>query len=478
VRKYLGVALSVVAVLCLVLLFFLSAPDTPGIPEAEVKPSEAYDIALVVDTHSDTLLKITNNTNWLPLVDIGNETPFDIDIPKLRRGGVNVQYFGAFTSGYYSGGQPDYTKANSRLLSLFNALYWTIDKNPASIGLAKTVEGINNLAADGRLAAVISIEGAYSIDEKYGIELLRQYYDLGVRAAGLTWNHSNALGEGVNKAYMDGTPSKGGLTALGRKVVAEANRLGIIIDVSHMNEETFWDVMEFSNAPVIASHSGVYNLRNHVRNLKDDQIRSLAEKGGVVQVVFYPEFLAGPEAVVNVNTIVDHIDYIANLVGAEHVGIGSDFDGAPMPEDLPDASMIPKIEKELNRRGYEKSQIEKIMGKNTMRVMEDVWGRADIRKDSAAAPTIKPMLDMGQAVTGNPPVLTAVIEGDEGTSPDISGISVIVDGRVYTPKFDAQTATASLKLPEPLKEKFHVVTFRADSHSGEQARETRIFYIR
>ena len=462
------------AVILLVLALFTPESD---IQEPAEEPGEENDMAVVVDTHSDTLLKITDNTNWLPMVDIGRETPFHIDIPKLMRGGVNVQYFGAFTSGYYSSGRPDYAKANSRLLSLFNALYWTIEKNTASIGLATTVEDIKYLVEDDRISAVLSIEGAYSIEETCGIELLRQYYDLGVRAVGLTWNYSNALGEGVNEAYMDGLPSDGGLTEFGRQVVKTMNSLGIIIDVSHMNERTFWDVIEVSDAPVMASHSGVYSLRNHARNLKDDQIRAVAECGGVVQVVFYPEFLADPDTEVTVKTVVDHIEYIAKLVGVEYVGIGSDFDGAAMPEGLQDASMVPEIEKELSRRGYEIGDIEKILGNNTMRVMKEAWNNAGEKINGGPEFSITPMLEMGQGFSGSTPVLEAVIKANRNQPIDRAGIRVIVDGRVYSPRYHAKTGLVTLQIEEPLREKFHVVTFEAAGQKGYTARETRIFHI-
>jgi membrane dipeptidase len=446
--------------------------DPPGVQDT------AGGIAVVVDTHSDTLIKIVDEKTWLPSVDIGEDTPFDIDIPKLKKGGVDVQYFGAFTSGYYSGGKPDYMRSNSRLLSLINALYWTVEKNSQHMDIARSVEDIKVLSGNGKISAVLSIEGAYSLDEENGIELLHQYHDLGVRAIALTWNHSNVLGEGVNGAYMDGLPSKGGLTGFGKEVVREMNRLGIIIDVSHMNEETFWDVLETSDAPVIASHSGVYTLRNHGRNLKDDQIRAIAKGGGVVQVVFFPEFLAASEAGGGVETIADHIEYIVRLVGAEHVGIGSDFDGATMPEDLKDASMIPRLESELEGRNFSRDDIEKIMGKNTMRVMEKVWGRPAGAQNSIGALFIKPLVEMGQPLYGTTPVLSAAIEAQEGADINVLSLRVIVDGRVNIPEFDPETGTISLELREPLEDGFHVVTFLAADLDGDATRETRIFYLK
>ena len=285
-------------------------------------------------------------------------------------------------------------------------------------------------------------------------------------------------GEGVNGTYMYDMPSEGGLTELGREVVREMNRLGIIIDVSHMNEETFWDVLEVSDAPIMASHSAAYGLRSHVRNLKDDQIRAIAKSGGVVGVVFYPEFLAEKGNKVSTQTIADHIEYIADLVGVEHVGIGSDFDGAGMPEDLKDASMIPRLERELEGRGFDRDDIEKIMGNNTMRVMEEVWERADSGKGSAGAPIIEPLVEMGQPLDGNTPVLEAVVKAREGSDIGVLSLRVIIDGRVCIPEFDSRTGIISLELKEPLKEKFHVVTFIAACRDGSLTRETRIFHIR
>ena len=165
------------------------------VPEIiEPPPAEDEGLALVVDTHSDTLVKVIDDKTWLPVVDIGVDTGFHIDIPKLRRGGVDVQYFGPLHQVIYRG-KPDFERANSRLLSLFNAMYWTAQNNPRHIGLAASMEDIEDLARAGKVSAVLSVEGAYSLERNNGIRLLRQYHDLGVRMMGLVWNHSNELGE-------------------------------------------------------------------------------------------------------------------------------------------------------------------------------------------------------------------------------------------------------------------------------------------
>lgn len=436
--------------------------------------------AAVVDTHSDTLIKIVDNETWLPSVDIGDDTSFAIDIPKLKKGNINVQYFAAFTPGYYTkDGKPDYLKSNSRLLSLINAMYWTEHKNPQQIGLVSTVEDIRRLADEGKISAVLAIEGAYSLEEGTGKELLRQYSDLGVRIIGLTWNYSNVLGEGADCVYMDGTPSKEGLTEWGKEIVREMNRLGIMIDVSHMNERTFWDVLNVSNKPVIASHSGAYALRKHTRNLKDEQIRAIAQKGGTVQVVFYPGFLSTSGNEAGVGTIVDHIEHIIKIAGIGHVGIGSDFDGAKMPKGLENASMLPSLVKELRERGYNEEEIQKIMGENVMRVMEETWENSALGNNTPRTPNIRPHIAMGQGVDGTMPVLSAEVRAaTEGSGIDMQSLKVIIDGKAYTPKYNHETGIVSLNVGEPLREKFHVVTFYAADKDKGFKRETGIFYVR
>lgn len=480
-KRFIFTALGLAAVLTAVYTFVWpeddKLPKEEYIPEKWDDPVRGQDAPLLVDTHCDTLTKIIDEVDWLPAVDIGKNTSFHIDIPKLKRGGVNVQYFAAFTSGYYTDGGPDYTKANSRLLSLVNAMYWTLDKNSEQMGLAKTVEDIENLASKGKISAVLSIEGAYSLDEECGIELLRQYYDLGIRAVGLTWNHSNALGEGVNEAFMDGSPSEGGLTQLGERIVAEANRLGIIVDVSHMNQATFWDVLETSTKPVIASHSGAYNLRNHARNLTDGQIKAIAQGGGVINVVFYPGFVVEPSSTATVETVVDHIEYIAELVGIEHVGLGSDFDGAAMPDDLKDASMVGEMAKELAKRKFTREDIYKIMGQNAVRVMEEVWEKKEAKNPRQDMVSIEPMLDMGQSVSGKEPGFQATVKARGDRPVDVSSLRFIIDGKAYIPEYQESTGLVFLQLDKPLKESFHVVTFEAAAEEGQPVRETIVFHI-
>jgi membrane dipeptidase len=444
-------------------------------------PSESDRIhrdAFVIDTHCDTLLDIDNSDTWLPVTNLGRSTSFMVDIPKLQAGGVDVQVFAAYTSGYaLVGGGQDFAMANCRLLSIINGLKWTVAKNTGTTRQIYSLRDIDQMDLGGRIGILASIEGAYSLNQDNGIELLRQYCDLGVRMVAPTWNYSNALGEGVSEKYRDGTLSTGGLTELGESVIREMNKLGIAVDVSHLNEATFWDVAAVTDCPIIASHSCVYRLNPNVRNLKDNQIQAIADSGGVVQVCFHRPFLAADPDMATIGTLVDHIEYVANLVGIDHVGLGSDFDGGKMPAGLTNASMLPNITRELFRRGHSETEIRKILGGNTARALNTIWDKASVFFNSSHAPKIDLSLTSGAILTSDMPALTAVISADEGFELDAASLQAILDGRVLTPGFDAGTGSASLTPSDPLAKKFHVITFTAANISGETARKTCIFYI-
>ncbi|AXF56986.1 dipeptidase [Salicibibacter kimchii] len=422
----------------------------------------------IVDSHIDTYMHALDEKTWLPETDIGKETSFDFDIPKAQAGGLDVPYMAAYTPGYYE----NTPRSISETLAKINALYWTEDNNPDDLTVTSSYDDIMQAVQDDKIAAVPTIEGGYSMEEENAIELLHQYDDLGVKALGFTWNTSNALGEGADRVYNDPeeTPSEGGLTELGEEVAKEMNELGMMIDVSHMARTTFWDVIEASEDPIIASHSGVKELRDHQRNLTDEQMEALADNGGVLGIVFYPVFLT-EDTEGYVDDVVDHIDYAVDVMGVDHVALGSDFDGAAMPADLQDASELSKITEELENRNYSEENIEKILGQNHLRVMEEV----DQEKEAVdTGLSLTPSIEMGGKVGDNTPVLEAEVEGETA---DESSYNAIVDGIEYEPEFDAETSTVSLEVDEPLKERFHVVTFEAETESGETERETTIFYV-
>jgi membrane dipeptidase len=458
-------------------IFFLCFNSTSVL--AQPTPGQDADSihskATVVDGHIDTMMHVVDDDTWLPALDIGEETSLQVDIPKLQAGGLNAPLFAAYTSGYYDNNP----RSISRTLALINALYWTEEQNPNDLKIAASTKEIRQAVKNNKIAAVPAIEGAYSMEEHNAIGLLHQYNDLGIKAIGFNWNYSNALGEGANRVYGDPerTPSEGGLTDLGAEVAREMNKLGIVIDVSHMSRNTFWDVMEVTEAPVIASHSGVNALKDHQRNLTDEQLLALKENGGVINIVFYPVFLTdNPQGYVE--DVVDHIDYAVNLIGIDHVGLGSDFDGASMPADLQDASQLPNITEELVRRGYSKPEIEKILGKNILRVIQEAEKLAENDPSKrGVSPDIMPSYEMGEIIDTRTPELTAEIATKRGPAVDENSFRVIVDGMEYEPEYNRETSVLSLQLTENLEERFHVVTFEAANRAGKVSRETRIFYI-
>lgn len=440
-----------------------------AIKEREMNALKLHIDSVVLDSHNDTMMKVIDEETWLPVVDIRNNTPFHVDIPKMRAGNLRGAFFAAYTSDFY--GNPE--RALSRTLALVNALYWTEKNNSDIFNITSTYEEIQSSIKEWKIAAIPSIEGGYSITEENYLQLIKQYHDLGVKAIAFNWNFSNALGEGANEVYADEskTKSSGGLTNLGKKAIKEMNELGIIVDVSHMNEETFWGVIKASKAPIMASHSGAYTIRPHRRNLKDDQLKAIKDSNGVAAMVMYRDFVKSLDDAY-IKDYVDHIDYVVNLIGIDHVAIGSDFDGAELPLDMKDSSELYKITEELVKRGYKEGDIKKLLGLNTLRVIKDVeaFSKKTTKADNIS---IKPSLKMGDEVD-NPPLLIGEITGRDI---DVETIKVIVDGLEYNPNFNNETSTISLQLGRPLTEKFHVVTFEVANNDGEIVRATKIFYV-
>lgn len=427
---------------------------------------------IVVDTHCDTLNKILDE-NGFPHINLGENTNFDVDILKLYEGGINIQFFAVWAPERYYPGQ-----VFQQTLALLNGLHYTIERNPYAIGLASSINDIDRLVQGGRIVAIAAIEGADSLKEPDGSILLQQYYDLGVRVIAPTWNDSNQLAEGCRGTYYDNTLSPKGLSDFGKQIIKEANQLGLIIDVSHLSQASFWDVMDLIEEPVIASHSGVYSLKKHARNLTDEQIIAIAEKGGVVQILYHKHLLADPGTHVTVKTVVDHFDYVINLVGIDHVGLGSDFDGrgCKMPEDLTNTSMVVNITQEMLRRGYSKTGIEKILGKNTLRLLSEVWKESAPTHfgDNNLIPIIPS--HTGEIIQNPYPTLSARISDNKDIEINDYNWQVILDGMLYPHQFQESTGTISILLKEQLQEGFHVITFAATNHSDKTIRQTMIFY--
>lgn len=308
--------------------------------------------AVVVDLHCDTILDIDSGERRL---DQRSDTGH-IDLPRLKEGGVDVQVFAVYVAPRVAPRGP------ARARQLIETFQRAVAANGGQIAHVTTVEGIERAQREGKVAAVLSIENGDALGGDP--RLLDEFFQRGVRMLGLTWNPSNLLGDGALGR------DHGGLTDTGRAVLRRMEDLGMVVDVSHLSEASFWDAMKATRRPVIASHSNAAALHQHPRNLTDDQLRAIAGRGGVVGVNFYAGFLG--EA--TLARVLDHIDYMVRLIGADHVALGSDFDGIPQaPAGLEDVSKMPNLTAGLRSRGYTAEQIHKILGGNALRVFRQVW---------------------------------------------------------------------------------------------------------
>jgi len=355
---------------------------------------------LIVDTHDDTTQNLLS-----PHFDLGaRHATGSIDIPRMREGGLGAIFFSIWMPGTVTG-----PRAVKDALVQIDLVREQVRLHPRDLRLATTAEEVRQAHAAGKIAVLMGVEGGHMIASDLGV--LRGFYALGVRYMTLT--HS------VNDEWADSStdkPAHNGLTDFGKQVVREMNRLGMMVDISHVSDKTFYDVLAITTAPPIASHSSCRALCDSPRNMTDDMIRALAAKGGVIQINYNTGFLSqefrnvekadpglqkGIEAEsqkrcgrdegcqlvemekltravvaqgklprVEWTRIIDHIDHAARLVGADHVGLGSDFDGANMPYGMEDASHLPQIAKALREKGYSDSDIRKILGGNTLRLME------------------------------------------------------------------------------------------------------------
>jgi membrane dipeptidase len=362
--------------------------------------------AIVVDMHADTTQRLVDE-------DVDLETRLSdghFDAERAKEGGLDAQFFSIWVEPeLFGGGGPGAIKrADVQIEAVRNLAA----KHPETWELAASAADVRRIAASGKIAALMGMAGGYAIDER--VENVGRYYQMGVRYLSPAWSVSTSWagssGDEVGKTR--------GLNDFGRAVIREMNRLGMMVDVSHLSDKAFWDIVNTSTKPVIATHSGCRAITNVPRNLTDDMIVALAKTGGVVNVIFYPEHIepgysekkkkvdaeiaslvqrASDEEKgdaahkklardrvrreeylkrlppVSVSRIVDHIDHIVMLVGIDHVGIGSDFDGVQVvPADLKSVADLPNLTKELLRRGYSESDIDKVLGGNMLRVMEEV----------------------------------------------------------------------------------------------------------
>ncbi|HSV57133.1 MAG TPA: dipeptidase [Magnetospirillaceae bacterium] len=335
---------------------------TPGRPVAH---EVLHRSAIVVDGHCDSALDLVGLG-----VDGRKIEPRDLaergtrgfaDVPRLIEGGVTAQFFALFTHDAHVGEAPART---ADMLDAMEALFDRTD----SIRPALCARDVQEAKAGNHLAAFLAIEGGEALGGS--LEALRGFYQRGVRLLGLTWNRRNALGRG---AAADGS---GGLTDFGREVVAEMERLGMIVDASHLSDEALSDLLAAARRPVVASHSNSRAVRNHRRNLSDAQAEGIAATGGLVAVTFAGGFVDEDPGRVGLPRLMDHVDRLVSAVGAEHVGLGSDFDGFQDKDGivLSDCASLPLFTDALIARGYSERDVLAILGGNWMRVIREVLG--------------------------------------------------------------------------------------------------------
>jgi membrane dipeptidase len=371
-------------------------------PQVSSKAQTLHDNSIVVDTHDDTTQRLLD-----PKFDLGaSHGNGSIDIPRMRKGGLNAIFFSIWVSGSVTG-----PIAVKRALDQIAAVREQVRLHPNDLVLATTAEDVRRAKAAGKIAVLMGVEGGHMIDDDLAV--LRDFAALGVRYMTLT----HMLNTNWADSSTD-TAAHNGLTDFGKEVVREMNRLGVMVDISHVSDKTFYDVLATSIAPVIASHSSCRALCDAPRNMTDDMIKALGAKGGVIQINYHIGFLsqqfhdaqkANPELGktieaeakkrcgdneacqlvetenvvreyvaqgklprVDWTAIIDHIDHAVKLAGAEHVGLGSDFDGANMPFGMEDASHLPQITNALLAKGYSEADIKNILGGNTLRLMQQV----------------------------------------------------------------------------------------------------------
>jgi membrane dipeptidase len=355
--------------------------------------------SIVVDTHDDTTQRLFSND-----FDLGQRNPSGhIDIPRMREGGLGAIFFSIWIDGRTMG-----APAIQKALDQIDAVQQNVRKYSRDLALARTADDVRRAHEQGRIAVLMGIEGGHMLGND--IRMVRIYSDLGVRY--MTLSHF------YNDEWADSStdkPAHNGLTDYGKQIVTEMNRQGMLVDISHVSDKTFYDALAISKAPLIASHSSCRALVNHPRDMSDDMIKALAAKGGVIQINYEKSFIdqgykdaadkvsggvvatmdqlkkecgddeacigkkmgeeekkataEGKLPHVSWERIVDHIDHAVKLVGADHVGLGSDFDGANMPEGMEDVTHIPQITGALLKKGYSEADVRKILGENTLRVL-------------------------------------------------------------------------------------------------------------
>ncbi|MDY6826936.1 MAG: dipeptidase [Bacillota bacterium] len=322
----------------------------------------------VIDAHCDTVGLIARD--HLGYDFRRRNRKGHIDLPRLKESGITLQFFALYI-------EEEHKPVGSlkRCLQLLDHYYRTMESCRDKIDTVFNTADLDHLAKSDKLAVLLSIEGGEALENS--IEVLHILFRLGIRALGLTWNQQNQLATGVGKGS-----GGDGLTSFGRTVVREMNKLGMIVDLAHINEKGFYEAIETSCRPVIVSHANARSLCDHPRNLTDEQLKELARCGGVIGLSFYPAFITTGET--TLGDLLDHFVHIADLIGTDHLGFGSDFDGInKVIPGLEDVTGLPRLIEGLQKRGFSREEIKKIAGINFLQILKKVLPPA---KKEIAAP--------------------------------------------------------------------------------------------
>lgn len=420
-NRFMKIAVAFVLVFALLSIAFVRQPETvkaetPKNNELSFverrnaalwrKAKEIHFTSILVDGHNDITTPMYDNDYDIGVSSVGK---YHTDLFRLKEGGITAEFFSIYVDGKYAkeGGSA------RRAMDLIDTVYRATEKYPDKLQLSASVADIKNAKKKGKIAALMGIEGGHAIEDS--LQALRLFYRMGVRYMTLTHNNTNNWADAAR-----GEKKHGGLTKFGEEVVKEMNRLGMLVDVSHVADETAMDVFAVSGSPVIASHSSCFHFSAHPRNMNDELLRGMKKNGGVVMVNFYNAFIdqkywdeskardqrlkpqidalnaqykdnpqqleveiaklyaANPIDLPSYTRIVDHIDHIVKIAGIDHVGIGSDFDGGiTLPNGIDGAEDMPLITYELLKRGYSEADVRKILGGNFMRVFTEVEKKAN-----------------------------------------------------------------------------------------------------
>lgn len=342
---------------------------------------DVYRPPIVLDAHEDILLNLMNPKNNRSLAEPGHHG--QANLANWQAGGVNCVFFAVWIDPRTHRG----AMAEQRTLDLINLYTRQLQTYPARLAHCDSSDDIRRAVASGKIAALLGIEGGIAINNK--LENIARYRQMGVRYMTLTWRGNldwAGSSQDVRNPYRKGqemliadNPSKGGLTEFGRQVVAEMNRVGMMVDLSHVSDQTFFDAIAVSRRPVILSHSNARALSKHPRNVSDEMLQALKRNGGVIGLNFWYEMLEPngraskhPEAKrVTVEHVLDQIDHMVKVAGIDHICLGTDFEGmSDLPPDLQNASTVPKVFAGMRRRGYSEADIRKVAAENFLRVMK------------------------------------------------------------------------------------------------------------